>query len=213
MQTQDIIALMSTLRAANPNPVSELNHRSAFELLVAVSLSAQSTDVGVNRVTKGLFALANSPEAMLQLGETEIRNRIRTLGLYNNKAKNLYAMSQMLVEHFQSQVPDNLTDLQSLPGVGRKTANVILNVAFGQATLAVDTHVFRVSRRLGLSSGKTPNAVEKDLLAVIPSEFLLHAHHWLILQGRYVCKARKPLCGSCQIKRWCPEGAIVANSS
>lgn len=203
MNKKDVAALLSTLREANPNPSSELNYRSSFELLVSVILSAQSTDVGVNRVTKVLFAVANTPEAMLHLGEENIRAKIRTLGLYNNKAKNLFAMSRMLVEQFRSQVPDTLAALESLPGVGRKTANVILNVIFGQPTLAVDTHVFRVAKRIGLSCGKNPGAVERDLLKVIPSEFLQHAHHWLILHGRYVCKARNPLCPSCLIRSWC----------
>lgn len=205
MDDKDIVALMSTLREANPNPASELNYSSSFELLVAVSLSAQSTDVGVNRVTKALFAEANSPEAMLLMGKENIRNTIRSLGLYNNKAKNLLAMSSILVARFNSQVPNNLVDLQSLPGVGRKTANVILNVAFGQPTLAVDTHVFRVARRIGLSIGKTPDAVERDLLQCIPPEFIQHAHHWLILHGRYCCKARSPLCASCKIQFWCGQ--------
>ena len=206
MNHQDVVALLSTLREGNPHPASELNYRSPFELLVAVILSAQSTDVGVNRVTKALFAAAHTPDAMLRLGEEGIRSKIRSLGLYNNKAKNLLAMSRMLVEQFHGRVPDNRNDLEKLPGVGRKTANVVLNVAFGQPTLAVDTHVFRVAKRTGLSRGKTPAAVEQDLLKVIPAEFLQHAHHWFILHGRYVCKARTPLCLPCRIRSWCAHG-------
>lgn len=198
-----VTAILSALREANPHPSSELHYRSTFELLVAVMLSAQSTDIGVNRVTKPLFAVANTPEAMLRLGEAGIRACIRTLGLYNNKAKNLCTMSRMLLERFHGQVPNNRDDLESLPGVGRKTANVVLNAAFGQPTLAVDTHLFRVARRTGLSCGKTPEAVERDLLEIVPEAFLLHAHHWFVLHGRYVCKARTPLCASCHIRPWC----------
>lgn len=198
-----VVALLSALRETNPHPTSELNYHSPFELLVAVMLSAQSTDVGVNRVTKELFAEAHTPEAMLQLGEEKIRTKIRSLGLFNTKAKNLFAMSKQLIERFQGNVPANRDDLESLPGVGRKTANVVLNCAFGYPTLAVDTHVFRVARRIGLSCGKTPNAVEQDLLKCVPNEFLPHAHHWFILHGRYVCKARTPLCPSCSIRSWC----------
>ncbi|MEO5354979.1 MAG: endonuclease III, partial [Magnetococcus sp. XQGC-1] len=176
---------------------------SPFELLVAVILSAQATDVGVNRVTRELFAVANTPMALLQLGEESLCNHIRSLGLYHNKARHLLAMSQLLLERFHGQVPANREDLQQLPGVGRKTANVVLNVAFAQPTLAVDTHVFRVARRTGLARGKTPEAVELELLQVIPPEFLPHAHHWLLLHGRHVCKARTPLCDSCRIQAWC----------
>ena len=198
-----VVALFSILREANPHPSSELNYHSPFELLVAVMLSAQATDVGVNRVTRELFAEARTPEAMLHLGEENIRTKIRSLGLFNTKAKNLFAMSKQLIERFHGNVPDNHDDLKSLPGVGRKTANVVLNCAFGHPTLAVDTHVFRVARRIGLSCGKTPNAVERDLLKCVPNEFLQHAHHWLILHGRYVCKARTPLCSSCSIRSGC----------
>ena len=196
-------ALLTALRESNPHPGSALHYRSPFELLVAVMLSAQATDVGVNRVTPALFAAANTPEAMLQLGEAAICSKIHSLGLYRNKAKHLLAMSRLLVETFHSQVPDNREDLQRLPGVGRKTANVVLNVAFGQPTLAVDTHVFRVARRTGLAQGKTPEAVERDLLLSITAEFLPHAHHWLLLHGRHVCKARTPLCSTCQVQAWC----------
>ena len=205
MNQQEIIALLSTLREANPHPKSELNHHSTFELLVAVILSAQATDVSVNRVTKTLFAVSNTPQALVHLGEEGLRASIRSIGLYNSKAKNILAMSRMLLAEFQGHVPNNRPDLERLPGVGRKTANVILNVAFGQPTLAVDTHVFRVAKRTGLAQGKTPEAVEKVLLNIIPAEFLQHAHHWLILHGRHVCKARTPLCDTCPIKTWCAQ--------
>ncbi|MEO5339243.1 MAG: endonuclease III [Magnetococcus sp. MYC-9] len=202
-------ALMAVLRQNNPQPGSELQFRSPFELLVAVILSAQATDVGVNRVTPALFAAANTPEAMLQLGEEAICNTIRSLGLYRNKAKHLFAMSRILVEQFQGQVPERREDLQRLPGVGRKTANVVLNVAFGQPTLAVDTHVFRVARRIGLARGKTPTAVEQELLQTMDPEFLPHAHHWLLLHGRHICKARAPLCSTCPIRAWCLHALLT----
>lgn len=203
MKSEHVVALFSTLQKANPNPTSELNYHSFFELLVAVALSAQATDVSVNRITPHLFSVANTPEAMIRLGELALREKIRSIGLFNTKAKNIIALSHRLVDHFKGQVPKTMDDLQSLPGVGRKTANVILNVAFGQPTLAVDTHVFRVANRTGLSTGKTPEKVENGLMKVIPDGFLQHAHHWLILQGRHVCKARKPLCDECLIGLWC----------
>ncbi|MBF0611330.1 MAG: endonuclease III [Magnetococcales bacterium] len=203
MQTANIMALFSRLREGNPHPKSELTHHTPFELLVAVVLSAQSTDVGVNKVTPALFAAAPDAHAMLKLGEEGIRQFIRTLGLFNNKARNLALLCQQLVEHHDGQVPSDRESLEALPGVGRKTANVVLNVAFGQPTLAVDTHVFRVANRTGLVVAKTPEATELQLLKVIPAEFLTHAHHWLILHGRYVCKARQPLCGQCPIETWC----------
>ncbi len=204
-------ALFAALREANPHPKGALVYRSPFELLVAVILSAQSTDVGVNRVTRVLFALANTPEGLLQLGEEGLSARIHSLGLYHNKAKHLLAMSRLLLEQFGGQVPDNRDDLQRLPGVGRKTANVVLNVAFGQPTVAVDTHVFRVARRTGLSQGKTPEAVERDLLERIAPEFLPHAHHWLLLHGRHVCQARTPLCPVCPIATVCLRCGVATS--
>lgn len=203
MDDAAVFSLLSVLRDANPHPVSELFYRSPFELLVAVVLSAQATDVGVNRVTRVLFSEANTPETMVRLGEERIRQAIRSVGLFNNKAKHVYAMSHILLTRFHGQVPETRQELESLPGVGRKTANVVLNLLFGQPTLAVDTHVFRVARRVGLAQGDTPRAVERDLLTRIPSEFLRHAHHWLVLHGRYVCKARRPLCDTCLVRMWC----------
>ncbi|MBF0270946.1 MAG: endonuclease III [Magnetococcales bacterium] len=207
MENAHIIALFNAFREADPHPKGALWFRTPYELLVAVVLSAQSTDVGVNRVTPGLFALAADPEAMVRLGEDAIRAQIRSLGLFNTKAKNIHALSRILVERHHGQVPENRESLEALPGVGRKSANVVLNIAFGHPTLAVDTHVFRVSHRLGLADGKTPEAVERQLLACIPETFLLHAHHWLILHGRHVCMARKPACARCLIRSWCPLGA------
>ncbi|MBF0428233.1 MAG: endonuclease III [Magnetococcales bacterium] len=206
MENYWIIALFSALREANPQPKSALFFHSPYELLVAVVLSAQSTDVGVNRVTPGLFALASDPASMVRLGEDGLREQIRSLGLYNNKAKNILALSRILLEEYHGQVPDTREALESLPGVGRKSANVVLNVAFGHPTVAVDTHVFRVANRTGLAPGKTPEAVEKKLLQCVPEEFLLHAHHWLILHGRHVCMARKPNCENCCIRTWCLMG-------
>ena len=191
------------LRAANPSPRSELNYRNPFELLVAVVLSAQSTDVGVNRCTAQLFAEAPTPAHMLALGETGVRHHIRTLGLYNSKARNLIGLCRALLEHYDGNVPDSRAALEALPGVGRKTANVVLNTAFGESTIAVDTHIFRVANRTGLAKGKTPREVEERLLKVVPAEFRQNAHHWLILHGRYVCKARRPLCAQCRIADLC----------
>ncbi|MBF0214468.1 MAG: endonuclease III [Magnetococcales bacterium] len=208
MENVRIIALFEAFREANPHPRGELWFRTPFELLVAVVLSAQSTDVGVNRVTPGLFALAGDPEAMVRLGEEEIRSRIRTLGLFNTKAKNIHALSRLLLERHQGQVPASREALEALPGVGRKSANVVLNIAFGQPTLAVDTHVFRVSHRLGLATGKSPEAVERQLMEIVPELYLPHAHHWLILHGRHVCTARKPACDRCIVRSWCPSGTI-----
>ena len=195
--------IFERFRRANPHPTTELKYRSPFELLVAVILSAQATDVSVNKATEKLFAVADTPEAILALGEEGLKRYIRTIGLFNNKAKNIIATCRILVEKFGGQVPDNRKDLESLPGVGRKTANVVLNTAFGQPTMAVDTHIFRVANRTGLAPGKTPLAVEKRLLKVIPKEFLKDAHHWLILHGRYVCTARKPKCDRCLIADLC----------
>ena len=191
------------LRAADPHPKTELWFSSPFELLVAVILSAQATDKGVNRVTTRLFPMANTPQALLDLGEEGLREQIRTIGLYNNKAKNILKTCTILLAEHGGEVPRDREALEALPGVGRKTANVVLNVAFGEPTLAVDTHIFRLANRTGLAPGKTPLAVEKGLLAVTPEEFLPHAHHWLILHGRHVCQARRPRCESCSLWDLC----------
>lgn len=188
---------------ANPEPKTELEFRNPFTLLVAVVLSAQATDVGVNKATRGLFAAADTPAAMLALGEDAIRHHIRTVGLFNTKAKNVYALCRILVEQHGGEIPRDREALEALPGVGRKTANVVLNVAFGEPTMAVDTHIFRLGNRTGLAPGATPLAVERGLLANIPPRWLVHAHHWLILHGRYVCKARKPDCPSCRVRDLC----------
>ncbi|HEY4972873.1 MAG TPA: endonuclease III, partial [Steroidobacteraceae bacterium] len=190
-------------RAANPSPRSELLYRSPFELLVAVILSAQATDKSVNVATRPLFKKAPTPQAMQKLGLAGIKRYIRTIGLFNAKARNILATCKLLVEHYHGEVPHERAALEALPGVGRKTANVVLNVAFGEPTLAVDTHVFRVANRTGLARASNPRAVEDELLRVIPGEFMQHAHHWLILHGRYVCKARLPDCPHCLIARWC----------
>ncbi len=189
--------------AANPNPNTELEHADPFTLLVSVVLSAQATDAGVNRATPALFALADTPEKMVKLGEAKVRNLIKTIGLYRTKAKNLIALSRQLVEQHGGKVPHDRVALEALPGVGRKTANVVLNVAFGEATIAVDTHIFRVGNRTGLAVGKTPFDVETKLMEVVPGKYLLHAHHWLILHGRYTCLARRPLCEKCIIADLC----------
>lgn len=203
MDQNQIIALFAAFREVDPAPKSELFYRTPYELLVAVVLSAQSTDVGVNRVTPGLFALGGDPASMVGLGVEGVREQIRSLGLYNNKANNIVALSRILLERFEGRVPDSREALESLPGVGRKSANVVLNIVFGQPTLAVDTHVFRVANRTGLARGKTPKVVELGLLACVPESFLPHAHHWLILHGRHVCQAKKPACGACRIEVWC----------
>ncbi len=203
MDQEHIHKFFSRLREIDPAPTSELEWTNTYTLLVAVTLSAQSTDVGVNRATKELFKIADTPQKMVNLGLEGLKDHIKTIGLYNNKAKNVIALSQMLIDEYGGKVPDTREELVKLPGVGRKTANVVLNVAFGQPTMAVDTHIFRVSNRTGLARGKTPEAVEQALLKVIPEEFALHAHHWLILHGRYTCKARKPLCGECPIYDVC----------
>lgn len=196
-------AIFSRLRAANPQPTTELSYATPFELLVAVILSAQSTDKGVNKATARLFPVANTPEKILALGVTGLSRYIRTIGLYNSKAKNIIATCRRLIDEHGSQVPCSRTALEALPGVGRKTANVILNTAFGEPTIAVDTHIFRVAKRIGLARGKTPLAVEKSLLRTTPAEFMQDAHHWLILHGRYVCKARRPECERCMIADLC----------
>ena len=203
MKTAAIAPFFATLRAANPQPNTELEYTSVFELLAAVLLSAQATDVGVNKATRRLFPLADSPEKMLALGLDAVTEHIRTIGLFRTKAKNLMQTCRLLVERHGGQVPRTREALEALPGVGRKTANVVLNVAFGEPTMAVDTHIFRVGNRTGLAVGKTPLAVELQLLRRIPAEYLVDAHHWLILHGRYVCQARKPLCTRCQVATWC----------
>ncbi len=195
--------IFNRLRDQNPHPTTELNYNSSFELLIAVILSAQATDVSVNKASAGLFAVAPTPRTMLDLGEQKLREHIKTIGLYNSKAKNIIKTCQLLVEKHDGEIPDDRQSLEALPGVGRKTANVVLNTAFGQPTMAVDTHIFRISNRTKIAPGKTPLEVEKRLLRLIPSEFLQDAHHWLILHGRYVCIARKPRCGSCIIEDLC----------
>ena len=196
-------AIFEHFRDANREPKGELEHVNPFTLLVAVVLSAQATDAGVNRATRPLFKIADTPEKMAALGEDQVREMIKTIGLFRNKAKNVIALSEKLIGEHGSQVPADRDVLTTLPGVGRKTANVVLNMAFGQKTMAVDTHVFRVSHRLGLSNGKTPEAVEEDLMRIVPDDLLLHAHHWLILHGRYTCLARKPRCGLCPVAELC----------
>ncbi|KIZ35523.1 MULTISPECIES: endonuclease III [Rhodopseudomonas] len=200
----------SRFAAANPEPKGELEHLNPFTLLVAVVLSAQATDAGVNKATRRLFELADTPQKMLDLGEEEVRELIKTIGLYRNKARNVIALSQKLIEQFGGAVPRSRAELEKLPGAGRKTANVVLNMAFGQPTMAVDTHVFRVGNRTGLAPGDTPLAVELELERVIPAEFMMHAHHWLILHGRYTCLARKPRCEVCLIADLCrwPEKTV-----
>ena len=200
---QDVEAIFGAFAAANPEPKGELDHTSPFTLLVAVVLSAQATDAGVNKATPALFAAADTPEKMVALGQQGIEDLIKTIGLFRTKAKNVYALAQKLVADFNSEVPRTREELQTLPGVGRKTANVVLNIAFHQPTIAVDTHLFRVANRTGLASGADTLKVEEALLAVVPPKYLLHAHHWLILHGRYVCKARKPECWRCLIREWC----------
>jgi endonuclease-3 len=196
-------AIYARLARANPEPTTELDYGTPFELLVSVILSAQATDVGVNKATALLFPVANTPEAILALGETGLKRYIRTIGLFNSKARHILAACRILVERHDGRVPEDREALEALPGVGRKTANVILNTAFGQPTIAVDTHIFRVANRTGLAPGKNVVEVEKRLLKFTPEEFKRDAHHWLILHGRYVCKARKPLCGDCVIADLC----------
>jgi endonuclease III len=195
--------IFSRLRAANPNPTSELEHRSPFELLIAVILSAQATDKSVNVATRVLFRRANTPRQLLALGLPQLEEHIKSIGLYHSKAKHILETCRILVEEHDGGVPNDRTKLEQLPGVGRKTANVILNVAFGQPTIAVDTHIFRVANRTGIAPGKNVLEVEQKLLRVVPEEFRLHAHHWLILHGRYVCQARKPNCPACIINDLC----------
>jgi endonuclease-3 len=199
----DAEAFFRRLAAASPNPRGELDFINPFTLLVAVVLSAQATDASVNKATEPLFAVADTPQKMLALGEARLRDYIRTIGLYNTKAKNIIRLSEILVREHGGRVPQDRAALQALPGVGRKTANVVLNVAFGQPTIAVDTHIFRLGNRSGLAPGKTPDAVEQALERRVPEKYKLHAHHWLILHGRYVCKARKPDCLACVVRDLC----------
>ena len=203
MNKQKRMEIFTRLCKENPHPTTELNYGNPFQLLVAVTLSAQSTDVGVNKATRSLFKKVETPQAMLKLGEAGLKKHIKTIGLYNNKARNVIAASKLLVEKYDGKVPDRRAALEALPGVGRKTANVILNTAFSQPTIAVDTHIFRVSNRTGIAPGKNVNEVERRLLKFVPDEFKHDAHHWLILHGRYTCIARTPRCGSCIIEDLC----------
>jgi endonuclease-3 len=203
MKKEHIEPFFATLKAANPQPNTELEYTSVFELLTAVLLSAQATDVGVNKATRQLFAVANTPQQILDLGLEGLEAYIKTIGLYHSKARHLLQTCQMLVDLHGGEVPRSREALEALPGVGRKTANVVLNVAFGEATMAVDTHIFRMGNRTGLAPGKTPLEVEMGLLKRIPAAYLVDAHHWLILHGRYVCQARKPMCWQCQVASWC----------
>ncbi|WP_050424110.1 endonuclease III [Bradyrhizobium tropiciagri] len=207
---EEIYEVFDRFRKANPEPKGELEHLNPYTLLVAVVLSAQATDAGVNKATRPLFEVADTPEKMVELGEDKVREYIKTIGLYRNKARNVIALSEKLIAEFGSQVPRTRTEIESLPGAGRKTANVVLNMAFGEHTMAVDTHVFRVGNRTGLAPGKTPLEVELGLEKVIPTEFMLHAHHWLILHGRYTCLARGPRCEVCLINDLCrwPEKTV-----
>ena len=206
MSPADRKAFFQRLAELEPEPKTELNWQTPFELLVAVMLSAQSTDIGVNKVTRVLFAVANSPAQILSLGLPELERYLQSLGLFRSKAKHLMLTCQQLLDRHFGEVPQTREALEALPGVGRKTANVVLNTAFGEPTMAVDTHIFRVSNRTGLAPGKTPLAVEKALLKRVPADYLQHAHHWLILHGRYICKARKPLCEQCPVTDLCKEG-------
>ena len=203
MNAADRAEFFRRLAEIDPEPDTELEYSTPFELLIAVILSAQATDVGVNKATRRLFPVANTPEAILELGQEGLKRHIRTIGLFNSKAENIIKTCRALVEEHDGRVPDTREALEALPGVGRKTANVVLNTAFGQPTMAVDTHIFRVANRTGLAPGRTPPAVEKALLKRTPPEYLRHAHHWLILHGRYTCKARRPLCGACPVHDLC----------
>lgn len=203
MTPEAVDSFFARLAERDPNPKGELTYSSPYTLLVAVVLSAQATDVSVNKATKPLFEVADTPEAILALGEEKLKGYIKTIGLYNGKAKNIIALSAILRDRYNSRVPEDRVSLEALPGVGRKTANVVLNIAFGQPTIAVDTHVFRVSNRTGLAPGKTPQAVEEALLKTVPDRWKQHAHHWLILHGRYICKARAPACAGCAVNDLC----------
>ncbi len=208
LNQQEIIEVFSRFRKLDPSPKTELIFTNAYTCLVSVALSAQTTDKAVNKATEALYKIADTPEKMIALGEENLINYIKTIGLYRNKAKNVIKLSRLLVDNFGSVVPRSREDLQTLPGVGRKTANVVLNVVFGEKTMPVDTHLLRVSPKIGLSTGTTPETVEKDLLSVIPDEFLDHAHHWLILHGRYTCVARKPKCDECCINDICKKNGV-----
>jgi len=210
MCDDDVKPFFAALQRANPHPVSELEYSNVFELLAAVLLSAQATDTSVNKATRALFARANTPAKMLALGVAAVEDHIKSIGLFRTKARNLVETCRLLVERHAGAVPRAREDLEALPGVGRKTANVVLNVAFGEPTLAVDTHVFRVSNRSGLAPGKTPYEVEMHLLERVPAEYRVDAHHWLILHGRYVCTARAPRCAQCSVSRWCDAFAAGA---
>ena len=203
MTKAQVEGFFARLQADNPEPEGELDWHNPFTLLVAVVLSAQTTDVGVNKATAKLFPIADTPQAMLDLGEEGVREKIKTIGLFNAKAKNVIALSRLLIERHAGEVPRDRDALEALPGVGRKTANVVLNIGFGESTIAVDTHLFRVANRTGMAAGKTPLAVELGLLKRIPTSYLRHAHHWLILHGRYVCKARRPDCAACTVREFC----------
>lgn len=203
MDNKTINNIFQRFTKQNPHPTTELKYHSAFELLIAVILSAQATDVSVNKATKKLFTVANTPEKILQLGETNLKKYIQTIGLYNSKAKNIIACCKQLLTEHHGKIPEKREELEKLPGVGRKTANVILNTVFHQPVIAVDTHIFRVANRTGLAHGKTPLEVEKQLMAVIPKKYLLRTHHWLVLHGRYVCTAKKPHCRECLIQAYC----------
>lgn len=203
MNKQKCIEIFKRFKKNNPKPTTELEYCSNFELLIAVILSAQATDVSVNKATRTLFSVANTPEKINKLGLTGLKKYIKSIGLYNSKAKNIISTCKILIEKYDGNVPDDREALQSLPGVGRKTANVILNTAFGQATIAVDTHIFRVANRTGIASGKTPLDVEKKLMAIVPTDYQHDAHHWLILHGRYICTAKNPKCPQCPIKDLC----------
>lgn len=202
---QHIGDIFKIWQEANPEPKSDLVYTNTYTLLVAVALSAQSTDKGVNKATEKLFKEIVTPEDMLRLGEDRLKDHIKTIGLYHTKAKNVINAAKILVEKFQGQVPGNRKDLELLPGVGRKTANVVLNIAFGKPTLAVDTHIFRVANRIGFTQAKNPLQTEQQLLPIIPQEYIQHAHHWLILHGRYTCKAQRPLCSECSVAKFCPS--------
>ena len=203
MKKADVVEFYHRLAEANPHPETELEYRNPYTLVVAVALSAQATDIGVNKATRALFAEVDTPQKMLDLGEEGLKQHIKTIGLFNTKAKNVIALSQMLVDDYGGEVPEDRAALERLPGVGRKTANVVLNVAFGQETFAVDTHIFRVCNRTGLAKGKTVLAVELKLDKATPAPFRVHAHHWLILHGRYICKARRPECWRCPVEDLC----------
>ena len=213
MNKDEIEAFFAVLQAANPLPVTELEYTSVFELLAAVLLSAQATDKGVNKATRRLFTVANSPQKMIALGLDGLQQQIRTIGLYRSKARHLMQTCEILIHRHGGKVPRQREQLQALPGVGRKTANVILNVAFGEPTIAVDTHLFRLANRTGLAPGKNPLEVERHLLRRIPPQYLLHAHHWLILHGRYVCQARNPRCAQCGVRNFCdfPDKALTSD--